>query len=207
MSDAFAPELVPWVPWSPAEAAARLEGVRAPWCVAAGWAIDLFLGGVPREHEDLELAVPAEQSAEVFAALAPLEPYLVQSGRALPLAEAREFLELGVHQTWMLDREHACWRLDVFREPSADGVWVCRRDESLRMGYDDLIRRTAAGIPYLRPDVTLLFKAKHARPKDDGDFADALPRLDAEERRWLRDGLELVHPGHRWLPELAASEG
>ena len=205
MTEAFAPELVPWVPWSPADAVARLDGVEAPWCVAAGWAIDLFLGGVPREHEDLELAVPAERSAEVFAALEPLEPYLVQAGRALPLADAAEFLELGVHQTWMLDREHACWRLDVFREPSDGDVWVCRRDASIRMGYDELIRRTPDGIPYLRPDVALLFKAKHTRPKDEGDFAAALPRLTPEERRWLRDGLELVHPGHRWLPVLAAS--
>ena len=183
---------------------ARLQGVRAPWCVAAGWAIDLFLGGVPREHEDLEIAVPAARSAEVFAALASLEPYVVQSGRALALADAAEFLELGVHQTWMLERERPCWRLDVFREPSDGETWVCRRDGSIRMGYAELIRHTADGIPYLRPDVTLLFKAKHARPKDDGDFAAALPRLDAESRDWLRESLQLVHPGHRWLAELDA---
>jgi hypothetical protein len=179
-----------------------LEGVQAPWCVAAGWAIDLFLGGVPREHEDLEIAVPAVRAGEVFAALAPLEPYVARSGRALPLADAAEFLEAGVHQTWMLERERPCWRLDVFREPSAGETWVCRRDESIRLGYDELIERTADGIPYLRPDVALLFKAKHARPKDDGDFAAALPRLDGERRAWLRETLELVHPGHRWLAEL-----
>jgi hypothetical protein len=198
----FAPELVPWESWTPAEAAARLAGVEAPWCVAAGWAIDLFLGGLPREHEDLEIAVPAGQASEIFAALAPLEPYVAQSGRALPLAEADEFLQAGVHQTWMLERAEPCWRLDVFREPFDGGGWVCRRDETIRMGYDELIRRTDDGIPYLRPDVTLLFKAKHARSKDEGDFAAALPRLDHEERRWLRDALELVHPGHRWLGEL-----
>jgi hypothetical protein len=102
----------------------------------------------------------------------------------------------------MLERDEPCWRLDVFREPFDGGEWVCRRDETIRMGYDELIRRTDDGIPYLRPDVTLLFKAKHARSKDEGDFAAALPRLDGEERRWLRDALELVHPGHRWLGEL-----
>jgi hypothetical protein len=102
----------------------------------------------------------------------------------------------------MLERGRPCWRLDVFREPSDCDTWVCRRDGTIRMGYEELIRRTDEGIPYLRPDVTLLFKAKHARAKDDGDFAAALPLLDAGSRRWLRDALELVHPGHRWLPEL-----
>jgi hypothetical protein len=102
-----------------------------------------------------------------------------------------------------MDLDRPLLRLYVLREPSDGGTWVCRRDDSIRMGYGDLIWHTDDRIPYLRPDVTLLFKAKHARPKDDGDFAAALPRLDAESRDWLRESLELVHPGHRWLPELA----
>jgi hypothetical protein len=32
-----------WRAWRPEEAAERLEGLDAPWCVAAGWAIDLTL--------------------------------------------------------------------------------------------------------------------------------------------------------------------
>ena len=55
-----------------------------------------------------------------------------------------------------------------------------------------------------RPEVVLLFKAKHAREKDDGDFDAALPHLEPERRRWLADALELVHPGHRWLARLAS---
>ena len=71
------------------------------------------------------------------------------------------------------------------------------------MPYAQLIERTRDGIPYARPEVVLLFKAKAARPKDDGDLADVLPALDAGRRRWLADALELVHPGHRWLAQLA----
>jgi len=41
------------------EVAKLLAGVDVPWCVAAGWALDLFHGEVTREHEDLEIAVPA----------------------------------------------------------------------------------------------------------------------------------------------------
>ena len=40
-----------WDAWRPEEVARRLTGVDAPWYVAAGWAIDLFLGGQRREHE------------------------------------------------------------------------------------------------------------------------------------------------------------
>jgi hypothetical protein len=72
------------------------------------------------------------------------------------------------------------------------------------MPYSELIERTAEGIPYGRPEVVLLYKAKHTRPKDDADFAAALPLLDAARRDWLRDALELVHPGHRWLGDLTS---
>ena len=66
------------------------------------------------------------------------------------------------------------------------------------------VERTAEGIPYGRPEVVLLYKAKHTRPKDDADFAATLPRLDGARRGWLADALELVHPGHRWLARLAS---
>jgi hypothetical protein len=65
-----------------------------------------------------------------------------------------------------------------------------------------LIERTGDGIPYMRPDVVLLFKAKHAREKDERDFALAAPRLGAERRSNLRRWLALVHPGHDWLARL-----
>ena len=72
----------------------------------------------------------------------------------------------------------------------------------IRMPYDRAIERTPEGIPYGRPEIVLLFKAKAARPKDDDDFAAALPLLDEERRRWLADALGLVHAGHRWLAAL-----
>ena len=63
--------------------------------------------------------------------------------------------------------------------------------------------RSEDGIPYGRPEIVLLFKARHSdRPKDEADFAAVLPRLGPARRRWLADALELVHPGHPWLERL-----
>ncbi|MFH9299090.1 nucleotidyltransferase domain-containing protein [Streptomyces sp. NPDC017520] len=44
--------------WTPGEVAQRLAGVSVPWCVAAGWALDLFRGGRARVHGDIEIAIP-----------------------------------------------------------------------------------------------------------------------------------------------------
>jgi hypothetical protein len=177
-------------------------GVQAPWYVAAGWAIDLFLGGQRREHEDLEIAVPRDRFAEFAEVLKGFELFVpVGPGRVRPLVSAEQ-LETS-HQTWVREPGTGLWRLDVFREPADGDTWICRRDEHIRLPYSDVIERTADGIPYARPEIVLLFKAKHAeRPRDQVDFADVVPRLDPERRRWLAEALARVHPGHIWLAEL-----
>ena len=178
-------DLSKWDSWRPDEVARRLASVEVPWYVAAGWAIDLFLGQETREHEDLEIAVPRAGFADVTAALSEFELHAVND-----------------HQNWVRDPAADAWRLDVFAEPSDGDTWVCRRDERIRLPYDRVIERTTGGIPYGRPEIILLFKAKHARPKDESDLAAVLPRLDASRRAWLADALELVHPGHPWLEQI-----
>jgi hypothetical protein len=198
------PDLTKWDAWRPEEVARRLAGVRAPWYIAAGWAIDLFLGRQTREHEDLEIAVPRSRLSDVFDALGDVEYFAVGSGRATPIASAPEQPESS-HQTWIRERDMGLWRLDVFSEPADGDTWICRRDERIRLPYSHVIERTADAIPYGRPEIVLLFKAKHVREKDDRDFEAVLPRLDATRRQWLADAVGIVHPGHRWLRALRAS--
>jgi hypothetical protein len=195
------PDDAEWAAWTPQEAARRLAGVDAPWAVSAGWAIDLFLGRERRDHEDLEIAVPADRFDEVAAALGELEFHVVGPATAEPVETAAALFETH-HQTWGLDRRENVWRIDVFREPHDGDHWVARRDETIRLPYDELIEHTADGIPYERPEVVLLFKAKHSRPKDEADLAAVLPHLSAARRRLLAAWIEQVHPGHFWLPDL-----
>jgi hypothetical protein len=177
--------------------------VDVPWAVAAGWAIDLFLGDRVREHDDLEIAVPNERFAEVEQALADLAFYVVVAeGEIAPLDEVRDQLP-DTHQTWGLDAGGPAWRIDVFREPSRDGRWVCRRDDRITLAYDDLVEHTRDGIPYVRPEVALLFKAKAVRAKDEADLEVCLPRLAPARRALLAEWLALVHPGHAWLERLS----
>jgi capsular polysaccharide biosynthesis protein len=201
---AFEPDLEQWDAWSPEQVTRVLAPVEAPWYVAAGWAIDLFLGGGYREHDDLEIAVPRDRFHEIVEALAGFELFVVgvpRHGLVSPLEQAIDALE-ATHQTWVREPETGFWRLDVMREPSDGDRWICRRDERIRLPYDEVIERTADGIPYGRPEIVLLFKAKNARPKDDADLAATLPLLGPEQRRWLSDVLAVVHPGHRWLTSL-----
>ncbi|GAA1245970.1 hypothetical protein GCM10009665_41050 [Kitasatospora nipponensis] len=185
--------------WTPAEVADRLAGVPVPWCVAGGWALDLFRGGVSRAHGDLEIAVPADRFPEIRDRFPEFAFDVVAAGRLWELTP--EVAQLS-HQTWLRDPSTGNFLVDVFREPHDGATWICRRDPSIRLPYTAVVHRTPDGIPYLAPELALLFKAKATRPKDQLDFAGALPLLDDTARRTLATLLARVHPGHRWLTDL-----
>jgi hypothetical protein len=189
----------PWDAWHPREIADRLAGVATPWYVAGGWAVDLFLGEQTRPHEDLEIAVPRAGFAEIRAALPELEADVVGSGHIWPLASPAFDV---MHQTWFREPSTGIYRVDVFREPHDGDVWICRRDATIRAPYAQIVHRTPDGIPYLAPQIVLLFKAKWARDKDQADFAALLSRLSAAQRTWLRAALSQVHPAHAWIERL-----
>lgn len=187
--------------WEPREVAARLAGLDAPWCVAAGWALDLFRGNRIREHGDLEIAVPAAYFAAVRERFT---EYVFDAVGDHRIWENATPEALGAtHQTWLRDPRTGDYLVDVFREPHAGDTWICRRDHSIRLPYRDVIRRSAdEGIPYLAPEFVLLFKAKATRPKDQVDFDATVPLMTARQRGTLATLLEKVHPGHQWLAAL-----
>ncbi|HZS31366.1 MAG TPA: hypothetical protein VFA37_08930 [Gaiellaceae bacterium] len=199
----FKPDFADWESWRPEQVAELLADVDLPWYVAAGWAIDLFLGGERREHYDLEVAVPNSRFDELADVLAPYEVALITGPwEATPLAEARDRL-WDTHQTWVRDPATGKWHVDFFREPSDGDTWICRREPAIRLPYERVIAWTDDGIPYGRPEIVLLFKAKHsAEDKNRADFEAVLPRLDPPARRWLEEAIARLHPGHEWLAEL-----
>ena len=189
--------------WTPDQAVAALDGLSAPWAVAGGWALDLWLGEQTRDHEDLEIAVPGVFFPAIQARLEDrgLKLFAIEDGAAIALApgEARR-----THQTWVMDPAVMGWRMDVFQEPGDAQTWIYRRTGELSAPRAWSCGRTAAGIPYVAPQIVLLFKAKATRDKDQADFALIAPRLSPEARNWLAAGLRLIQPGHPWIERLSA---
>lgn len=195
------PDLDAWAPWSPSEIANKLSGIESPWCVVGGWAVDLWLGRVTRPHEDLEISVLWPDivgfrhclAGYAFFGAANGQLYFVPDDLPLP----QTFL-----QFWCLDRREMAWRVDLMIEPGTAEIWKFKRKCSIWAPRSEVVVRTGSGIPYLHPKAVLLFKAKHMREKDVLDFENVVPQLGAEDRRWLKSSLELVHPGHDWIQEL-----
>lgn len=186
--------------WTPREVAQQLAGISTPWYVAAGWALDLFRGRQTRAHGDIEIAIPAAGFPEVRDRFPGYVFDAAGSGRIWE--DATSEVLAAVHQTWLRDPATGNYLLDVFREPHEGDTWICRRDESVRLPYRDIVHHTQDGIPYLAPELVLLFKAKHVRRKDQADFDATVPHMTSAQRETLAELLAHVHPGHPWIADL-----
>lgn len=193
-----------WDPLPLPETAALLAGVRVPWWIAGGHAIALAVGHRFREHSDTDVLLLRRDQHVIQEALPDCD---WQWWAADPPGTLRpwspgETLPAGVHDIWCRPDPEGPWRLQ-FMPDEADGEeWVCRRDARIRLPLTRLGRRSAEGFPYQTPEVQLFYKAKGRRPRDEEDFAAALPVLNPEQRRWLSDALALVHGDHPWQERL-----
>ena len=192
--------------FSPVEAVAHeLKDAALLWYISGGWALDLFLGRVSRVHHDVDVIVA--RSAQMD-----LQRHMTRRGWTLltPFESRREpwpphmHLELPRHQVHAL-------RGDDFIDfllTDMNHVWVYRREPSVVRSLEKMGLSTEGGIPYLAPELVLLFKSKNTsnreRLNDEADFERALPRLDSERRAWLRWALIATDPQHPWIPKLSS---
>jgi hypothetical protein len=79
-------------------------------------------------------------------------------------------------------------------QPTRASVATSRRSAQIR-GPRDTLLVDYNGIPCVRIEVQLLYKARATLPKDQSDFAACLPRLDPAARQWPIDGLRVLYPG------------
>ncbi|HZP97569.1 MAG TPA: amino acid transporter [Candidatus Limnocylindria bacterium] len=189
-----------WEPLSPEQVKDRLAGLAVPWWIAGGWALDLFIGRQTRAHDDIEIAAYRDDLDTLRAHLAGWDLFVAERGSLTPWREGP--LHDGAHALWARERGRDVWQLEVLVEERRDGRWAYRRDPKIGLRARDVGRVTPEGIPYLRPEIQLLYKSKDPRPSDESDFITVLPHLDPAQRGFLAAALWTTSPGHRWLERL-----
>lgn len=108
-------------------------------------------------------------------------------------------------ELWVRRDGDSPWFLDLLLTHGKKGRWLFKRDARISLPLDQL-GQTIEGIPYLRPSVVLLHKAKAPRDKDQRDFDAMLPLLGKRDCVWLDDALAMAHPDHPWRPRLTTRD-
>lgn len=196
-----------WQAWQPAEVASFFASLTVPWWIAGGWALDLFLGEQTRDHEDIDVQILRRDQQEVRALFGDwdiqgADPQLRATGWPFREWKIGQILDSSTHDIWCRPRKDAPWTLQLMVVDTIDDQWLFRRDPRIRCALDTIGDHSSDGIPYLAPELQLLYKARTPRPKDEADFTRILPALQGKRRQWLIQSLELVHPGHPWLTRL-----
>jgi hypothetical protein len=192
-----------WNPLSVAEVCQLLRAAPFAWGVAGGYAVELFLGRSIRAHDDIDIVVFRDDRQHLYRWLDDWHLYAADPPGTLRLWTAGEWLKPGIHDIWGYERRAQAWQLQVMLMETDGAEWVSRRHPLIRGPKSEMLV-SYQGIPCVRIEVQLLYKAKGNRAKDRQDFQACVPLLSAEARAWLMDALRLAHPeGHAWLDALA----
>lgn len=197
-------DLGPWEPLSPAQVAGLFTEVRSPWWIAGGYAIELFVGRAYRDHGDIDVLLLRRDQGVAHDVLPGWDVQAADPPGTLRPWPVGERLPTYVHDIWCRETRDTPWRLQFMLDEADGDTWQSRRDDRIRRPVASL-GVVIDGVPVLRPEVQLFYKAKSLRPKDEQDFAAALPLLDAEARGWLDEALEVTAPEHPWRTALAAN--
>jgi hypothetical protein len=188
-----------WSPLDPPGLAAFMEGFTAPWWIVGGWSIEAFTG-VPREHEDVDLSILACDIPTFREHVGDDWNLWSNHGGTLRPLDDRHPEVLHVEsQVWVRRSAHEPWVIDLPITPDRDGLWTSKRDHTHVASVDEVTWVHTDGIRYLRPEITLLYKAALHRPKDDRDLTVTWPLLAPDRRQWLRDAVRRLCPEHPWL--------
>ncbi len=182
----------------------ELHDFPYPWHICGGWALDMFLGRVTRVHHDVDVEVSrADQLA--------LQQYMTTRSWKMVTPFEERLQPWPMHMRLEMPRHqvHAHRRgafIDFLLADLDGGVWRYRREPSIIRDMSRVGLRSTEQIPFLAPELVLLYKSKTTsgkeRIKDKADFEEVYLSLEPERRGWLRWALLATDPSHPWVERL-----
>jgi len=188
----------PWKSTQPEAARFWFQQVDAPWWIAGGWALDLFVGHQTRTHGDLDIGILRRDAVGILSNLPSWEFFEAKNGELLRLLPGT-LPRPEVNSLWGRPIGSELWVTELLLDEADGDKWLFRREPRISRPISTITRRDPRGIPYLTPEIQLLYKARASRPRDFGDFKVVLPLLDTGARLWLQRSLMDFDPKHEWL--------
>ena len=178
------------------------SGLPCHWSICGGWALDLFLDRVTRQHKDIDVAIARNDQFKVRA-------YLQQRGWSLQKAIDgalipwldEEWLALPVHCVWCRNEHYDPAFVELLLNEIDETQFSFRRDQSITLARERMSLQTLAGVPVLAPEIALLYKS-NCPEEYDADFQITVDALSTSQRAWLKDSLIKLYVQHPWMTKL-----
>jgi len=191
--------------WDPLDLTSVADFMRdfdRPWWIIGGWSIEKWTG-VSRSHEDMDISILASdaEAFRLFLADRWWTTWNMDDGWLRPFDH--RFREVRPDSSiWVRKDAQSAWVLDVPLTPDEGGRWTNKKLPGHAAPLDEVTWLADDGLQYLRPEIALYMKYHQAREKDRADAETLLPRLDHQQRQWLRSAVAQVRPDHPWLETL-----
>ncbi len=213
-----------------------MDSMEISWAVCGGDAIDLFVGKQTRLHKDIDVAALWEERERVISGflqkgwrvfepdhgllreITSLEEDLRTEDNLWCLRPKSDSYQI-VHQhdrfyeiTTERPHQDVLDYIEVLFNRVQDGKFLYKRNPEIAL--EQYLYHTEEGIPYLAPEMVLLYKSIFVRmpPTPDNlktaenyrhDFRVALDKMNKTQKEWLKVALEGSYPmGHEWLEKL-----
>ncbi len=189
--------------------ASLLSGLAVPWWITGGWAIDLAVGRVTRDHSHVNVMM-LERDEHALRELTGVDIQLIAGGQPPgPWPAGRRLIAGPVPgpnppingprgrsgDGLILRSNDLPLPAEIILASAVRDIWVYQQGPRIFTRALGDITRYSEGTPFVSPEVVLLIKGrpgtdKPRRDSDQRDFEAALPVLSVEQRSWLKDAIE-----------------
>lgn len=183
-----------WKPLDLREVVGIFKDYPARWWIGGGRALELHADRSWRTHDDIDVGVLRDDAPRLAQMLQGWDIQIAAAGVLTSWNGSALVAHASQNNLWCRKGPGQPWCLDVTIGEEDQAFWVFRRDPSVHILWEDAVLRSEQGVPYLAPELQLLFQSKDVRQKDESDAAGVIPALTLAQRSRLRYLLPDDHP-------------
>ena len=193
--------LAQWEPLGCGDVVHPFEDFPAPWWICGGHALELALGRSWRSHDDMDVGVLRRDASRLVGLFDGWDVEIAAAGVLSPWNGSVLRADESQNNLWCRRAAAQPWCLDITIADGNREFWVFRRDPRIQVQWKHAVLRTPEGVPYLAPELQLLYKSRQSRRKDNLDAKEVIPSLEPDQRDRLHLLLAADHP---WQALVAA---
>jgi hypothetical protein len=186
-------------PIAPHDIAEELKNVSFSWWICGGWALELFTGHEIREHHDMDLAIFRKDQQMLREQLPDWEFKIALNGVLHEWGEGE--MDKNLHALWARKKGQDKWVTEFLLNEADEINWIFRKNSKITFPLNEIgIKREK--IPFLIPEIPLLFKSAHCGDKDELDFKHCIEKMNEVQKERLRKWISEFKPDCEWITKI-----